>query len=253
MHPILFQIGDFPVYSFGVLIMTAFYVAIFHAGKRASQFGLDKIKVMDSAFLVILLGVLGARVMYIALNWSDYAGQPAKIFAFRMEGLTSFGGLLGGLVGLVLFCRYHKIPLLKYLDTVSVPVLFAHAIGRVGCLLNGCCYGFACSHWPPGVPQAGQPGLWHPAQAYDTVMTVAGALFVLALERRGLKPGASLGWMLIVYGISRFIYEFWRIGASSDRLGSIPLSLAQVAGLAMAFVGLILVARSSKMPNPQPA
>lgn len=241
MHPVLFQIGNFPVRSFGVLIVLAFVVALVMAGKRAPRFGLTSTQVQDAAFWMILAGVFGARLMYIALHWSHFSQHPEELYSLRFEGLTSFGGLLGGFAALLIYCKIKKTRLLSILETISVPVLLAHAVGRIGCLLNGCCYGYACATSPPGVHIEGLPGLYQPAQFYDSVMVFFGATVLLWFEKRDWSKGKSFALMLIIYGASRFIYEFWRIGASSELIKGLPVSLAQVTSLVMVLIGVAWV------------
>jgi phosphatidylglycerol:prolipoprotein diacylglycerol transferase len=222
MHPILFKIGNFELRSFGVMLMIAFIVSVFMAGKRGPKFGLKTEQIQDAALWLILPGILGARIMFIAIEWKTYAGNWNEIFKIQMDGLTSFGGLLGGAIGLILYSKFKKVPMAGILDSVGVPVLIAHGIGRIGCLLNGCCHGQFCATSPPGVQVAGKPGFYYPAQLADTGIVLLGVSVSLAMG---------------TYGLSRFIYEFLRAGASSTTIGGTNFTDAHIAGLVMALVG----------------
>jgi phosphatidylglycerol---prolipoprotein diacylglyceryl transferase len=238
MHPILFKIGNFELRSFGVMLMIAFIVSVFMAGKRGPKFGLKTEQIQDAALWLILPGILGARIMFIAIEWKTYAGNWNEIFKIQMDGLTSFGGLLGGAIGLLLYSKFKKVPMAGILDSVGVPVLIAHGIGRIGCLLNGCCHGQFCATSPPGVHVAGKPGFYYPAQLADTGIVLLGAILVFLMEKKfQLAKGVSVSLAMGTYGLSRFIYEFLRAGASSTTIGGTNFTDAHIAGLVMALVG----------------
>jgi phosphatidylglycerol:prolipoprotein diacylglycerol transferase len=132
-----------------------------------------------------------------------------------------------------------KVSTRNLLDLAGAPMLLGHAIGRVGCLLNGCCYGRRCD-LPWGIPVRHQDGLFHPAQIYDSLMVLVGLWLLLLFEKRGLKSGQSVSLAIIFYSASRFIYEFWRAGtraevdagfATSTYFDNVPLTEAQIFSL----------------------
>lgn len=253
MFPELFTIGNFTLRTFGVVLVISFIAAIAWASQRAPRYGLTKAQIQDSAFWLIISGVLGARITYILLHWSHYSQNTSELFSLKFEGLTSFGGLIGGFIALLILQRKQKFSLWAFLDTVCLPVLLAHAVGRLGCFFNGCCYGHAVTTSPPGVEFVGLQGLYLPAQLYDAAMVALGVFLLALFEHRFRKPGLMFGAMLGVYGISRFIYEFWRIGASSERMAGLPISFAQLTSLVMVLLGLaILVRPVAKTERPLP-
>lgn len=228
-------------------MVISFLAAIAWASIRAKQRGMKPETIQDASFWMIAAGIFGARLTYILLHLRHYIENSGELFTLRFEGLTSFGGLVGGFAALWIYSKRSNVPMLKFLDVVSMPVLLAHAIGRVGCLLNGCCYGHLVATSPPGVQFQGMPGYYLPAQIYDSAMVMLGLLALLALEKRYKYQGFSFGSMMVVYGISRFIYEFWRIGASSENLPGLPISLAQVAAIAMVIVGFVIMNYGKKL------
>lgn len=248
MHPILFHIGNFPVRSFGVMLMIAFLVAIIIASKRAPRFGLTPLQIQDGAVWIIILGVLFARITFIAQEWGSYQGRPQEIFKLQMDGLTSFGGLFGGALGVLIYSKLKHFHPLQLLDAIGVPMLVASAIGRIGCLLNGCCYGHACLTSPPGVvlhdahggilrgPHG--EGFFLPAQLIDSALALVGAVVISRLERRPNWPrGLTVGLTFVAYGLARFIYEYFRAGSSSVLFPNSPVTHAQLAAFALALVG----------------
>ena len=253
MHPILFQVGDFKLYSFGLMMVIAFFSALTFARFRAKRYGMTPDEVGDMSFWALLGGILGARAMFIAQEWDHYSKNLKELFSLQFQGLTSFGGILVGGLVIWLWAKKKKLPVLQLLDLASGPFLLGHIFGRIGCLLNGCCYGHVCpTGFPFGVHSAeARDGLLHyPAQAFDSLMNVAALGILIVLERRGLKLGQSTGIMLILHGLARFIYEFWRIGSSSTRWGSLPITEAQAVALLLVAIGAGLYLWSMKKAMP---
>ncbi len=259
MHPVLFEIGPLPVRSYGVLLVVGVLVAVLMARARAPRWGIAPDKVWDATFWLVFPGIIGARVFYIAQNWDHYSRNTAELFSLRFDGLTSFGGLVFGFLGLLVWAKRSKVSIPAFLDVVGVPVLVAQAIGRLGCLLNGCCYGRPTDAWY-GVAVNGLPGPHAPAQLVDFVLMLLGAFVVWAVERRRpLATGQSFGLMLVAYGFSRAVYEIFRAGtreefergiASSATLGASPVTTAQVFALAMAVVGVAVYLAFGRRPAP---
>ncbi|HTQ09089.1 MAG TPA: prolipoprotein diacylglyceryl transferase [Fimbriimonadaceae bacterium] len=266
MLPILFKIGSFPIHTYGVLMVIAFLVALAFARKRATRYGISPNKLSDMAFVMLIAGVLGARILFLIQepprDWHEY-------FSIQFAGLTSFGGLIGGALVAIWWVWRKKMPMRPMLDVLGPPLLVGWAIGRVGCLMNGCCYGGVC---PPNLPWAlhivvgGRTLPFHPAQIYDSLMNLAGLGIVLLVERRGVASGRIFAISLAANGLSRFIYEFWRAGtvaqvdagyASSTYWGHLPITQAQAAaGLIVlfgVFLFIVFSRRSSTAPSSDPS
>ncbi len=262
MFPVLFKIGEFKVHTFGIVMIAAFAVAFLLGRARAARFGLTKEQVSDVFFWTLVAGVLGARLGFIVQELGYYLEHPDRLFSLQFQGLTSYGGLVGGFFALIFLARKHRVSALTYLDLAGAPMLLGHAVGRVGCLMNGCCYGRRCElAW--AVPVEGQTGLFHPAQIYDSLMVLAGLALLVAIERRGLSRGQSFGLAISFYAISRFIYEFWRAGtpaevaagfATSTTIAGTPITEGHVFSLAVLLVGVgtFLWARRNREPAPPP-
>lgn len=249
MHPILFHVGSFPIRSYGVMILIGFVTGLWLVRRRAASFGIDVQKVTDLSFYLLIAGILGARILFILQELPHYSKHLDEVFSLKFEGLTSFGGLIGGAAFAVVWGIRNKVKLSYLTDLLAPGFMLAHVFGRVGCFLNGCCYGGVCDAqlpWATHFPDA--PGLHHPAQLYDSLMNLVGVGLILLYERRGFRPGQGVGMFFILHGLTRFIYEFWRAGtddqvrqglASSTYWGSLPITQAQ--GVALAFVALGIV------------
>lgn len=261
MFPELFKVGSFPIRTYGVLLVLGVLVAIYLSRKRAPRFGVEPDKIWDASIWMVLPGILGARLVYIAQHWDYYQRHQNELWSLRFEGLTSFGGLIFGFFGLLAWRLRSRTPLWPFLDTIGVPVLVAQAIGRIGCLLNGCCYGRPTTEWY-GVHFHGIEGRHVPAQWVDFALMLAGALVVTVWERRATwKPGVSFGLFMVMYGISRFVYEIFRAGtreefergiASSALVPGLPVTSAQVTCLAVVVIGIVIVAVRSRSASPSP-
>lgn len=261
MRPVLFKPFGFSVRSYGVLLVIGVIVAAYLARRRAPRFGIDPERIWDAAFWLVLPGILGARITYIVQNLGYYTQHLNELFSLRFEGLTSFGGLLFGFFGLLFWTKKTKTPLLPFLDVLGVPVLVAQAIGRIGCLFNGCCYGRPTTAWY-GVHFEGLDGRHVPAQLVDTALMLVGALALTLIERAvKLKQGVSFGLFLCAYGLSRFIFEFFRAGtseevargiASSAFLGPVHITAAQVTCLVIVLLGLLMAWSCNRKAKPRP-
>ena len=166
-----------------------------------------------------------------------------KIGSFPVQsfGLMLLLGL--GVAAVLVWAKRRKVALSAVTDLAAPAFLAAHAVGRIGCLLNGCCYGGECAPgaWY-GVRMAETGKLHVPAQLFDSAMNVGAVLLLLAIERRRVAPLVLTGWALILHGAARFVYEFWRAGSSSTYLGSLPITEAQATALVVMIVGAVVLA-----------
>lgn len=261
MKPVLFYVFGFPIRSWSVLLLTGFLVAWWLASRRAQKFGITKDQLGSLSLTMLLSGIVGARVFWVAQEWKSYEHNWLQALNFSEGGMTSFGGLFFGIAALLIWCRIAKLSSLAALDLIAAPALVAIAIGRVGCLLNGCCYGSECSlPWAIMIrDEHGHTYLGHPAQLYDSAMNLIGAALLFKYESildsaNKYRAGTYISWALIISGLSRFVYEIFRIGSSSAPVKKgFPITDAQIVALLMAIAGAIVLWRSSirSSTNPQ--
>jgi len=163
--------------------------------------------------------------------------------------MTSYGGILFAFLAVWFWCKRTGVSLVSALDLIAAPGLILHGFGRIGCFLNGCCYGSPCElPWSVLVhPDSGADYLGHPAQLYDTLMAFGGAVMLLLLERRaGWRRGFSAAWFFVLYGLSRFAYESFRSGFSSHSSYGLALPDGQVLAIAMFVIGIVWLAIARK-------
>ena len=253
MHPICFQFGTVTVYWFGVFMALAFLAVITHWNwlarrtDRARGFG------ADLGFWLILAGVLGARLAYVLANAGEFLANPREILRIDHGGLIYYGGFIGGCLAAILFARARREPLWALADFAITGIPLGHAFGRIGCFLNGCCYGaqthvpwavcFPATHDSHGVPV-------QPTQLYETAFNLAlyGLLLLLYLRRRraGAPHGGVLAWYLLLYPPFRFLVEFLR---GDERLQALGLNVAQEVSLALFAAGFALWLIRARRPG----
>jgi phosphatidylglycerol:prolipoprotein diacylglycerol transferase len=247
MHPTIFQIGSFKLASFGAMMVLALLAGLFIARRRAPSYDVTTKQVEDVSFLLIIGGILGARVFFIAQEYHYYFAHPKELFSIQFQGLTSFGGFIVGSLVAAIACKKKGIPPLTFLDIIAPAFLVGHAIGRIGCLLNGCCHGQpAKSAFPFAAYSAENHQTNVPAQLYDSAMNVVAVFILLWLEKKYPKQGFAFGMMMILHGFARFIYEFFRAGASSTTIGNLPFTEGHVMALVIMIVGSYLAFRTRK-------
>ncbi|MCH8274640.1 MAG: prolipoprotein diacylglyceryl transferase [Armatimonadetes bacterium] len=248
MYPELFKVFGFPIRTFGLMLMVGVLLAWWVAVRRARRFGIAADGVATLGTWMLLAGIVGARLAYVAQDWPEYAAEPVRIMRLWDGGMTSFGGFLFGLIALFIWARIAGVRPVVALDLMAAPALIAIGVGRIGCFFNGCCYGGECAlPWAVHFPDA--PGPAHPAQLYATLMHWAAAGLLLLYERRlwrsaspKWKPGTFIALAFVAYGVVRFIYEFFRIGPTSDPYKDLPLTAAHFVSIFMVVVGVVWLA-----------
>jgi phosphatidylglycerol:prolipoprotein diacylglycerol transferase len=250
MFPRLFRIGNFSLPTYGLLVALAFLSALWLASRFAKQRGLNSEKIVNLGVYCALTGMLGAKILMIALD-PEYRAHPSEIFS--MATLQSAGIFFGGFILALIFAYFYMraqgLPVLSTSDIFAPGVALGHGIGRLGCFAAGCCWGkpthlpwavtFTSSETTTGVP-LGVP--LHPTQLYEAFAEGIICLLLLAAMKRAHKDGAIIGLYLVLYGIVRFGVEFLRTHDSSNPLGG-PFTLEQWIALAAVAGGAWLLAR----------
>lgn len=239
MHPILVQIGRFNIYSYGVMIAVAFALVTLLMRGNARRFGLDSDRVVDMVMLILVSGIIGARLLYAALNLDYYLHNPFEIFNLSKGGLVWYGGFFSSILVLMIYLRKNKINFWVAADLVSPYMALAQALGRIGCFLNGCCYGMeAPSGFFWAVTFPGESMMRHPVQIYSSLVLLA--IFVILRVEQNM-PRRFFGEIFLsycfLYSSQRFIMEFLRGDNPKFFLG---LTLSQIIGIAVIPASLAL-------------
>lgn len=160
MHPELIHLpGGFTIKTYGFFLMLGFLSAVWMAMKRAEKVKANSDRILDLAFFVLIFGILGARVFYVAHYWKS---QFAKASLFDIINVTSgglefLGGFLGAFAALLVYCWWTKVSLRLYMDIAAPSAMWGVAFGRVGCFFNGCCFGGLLTTGAAGAGAAAPP------------------------------------------------------------------------------------------------
>ncbi|MBI4340853.1 MAG: prolipoprotein diacylglyceryl transferase [Candidatus Omnitrophica bacterium] len=252
MHPILFTIGPVTLYTYGAMMVAAFLLAIWLAGHAARRLPKELVAITDEqlvdlACYALLGGIIGGRLLYVALSWRQFLASPLEIFALWHGGLVWYGGLFGGLAAGWWYVRLKRLPWLRVADQCIPFVALGHAVGRLGCFFNGCCYGKPSTLWCA----VQFPGHDHPV--LPTQLFEAAGLCLLYLGLRRMQqpavmrtPGRVLGAYLAGYGLLRFVLEYTR-GDQSVVWGG--LTLQQLFSIGILCGGLWIIFRKKVLSS----
>jgi phosphatidylglycerol:prolipoprotein diacylglycerol transferase len=260
--------GHFRFATYGTMIVCGFLLCLYLLRRRSLRMGLDPTAMFDAAVYALMGGIIGARILYVVANWEEFAETPSRIIRLDLGGLTFYGGLIGGAVGLLATVRSRRLPLLRTLDVGASLISLGHAFGRVGCFLNGCCFGKPTECWagvrfPRGslaYAEHLRQGLiqstaeWsvavHPTQLYEVGYELV-FFFVLSYALTRRRRDGDVAWLYTaLYGCGRFVNEFFR--ADHPHLAWLGgLTNFQGMSLALAVFGAVMLIRSRLEP-PQP-
>jgi len=242
VSPIAFTIGTLSVHWYGILVALAVLTLIFWALYQVRR-GADisNETVFNAALVGIPSGIVFSRLLHVLDRWQYYFQHPGEIIGG--SGLTIYGAVLGAALGIWVYSRFRKISFGYFADMLAPGIILAQAIGRVGCVLNGCCYGVETdifcavvytnpeSFGPIGVPV-------HPTQIYEIVYNLI--VFGVLLRLRGrFQPDGSLFLIYLTF------YSLWRFGIDFIREGTpflFGLHEAQVISIIVLIITITLMA-----------
>ncbi len=221
MFPQLFHIGRFFLPTYGVLVSLGVLVGLWVSVRNAQRQGINPDDAWNFGILVVLSGIVGAKILYIINDWSTYAAHPREILSLNtlQAGGVFSGGLVAAFVAAVWYVRKRHMPPLATCDAFAPGLAIGHAIGRVGCFAAGCCYGKPTAHvWGVIFTNAvahdlvGTPlnQALEPTQLFESAVEFANFFILMWMFRRKKFDGQVFGAYLILYGVARFFLEFIR-------------------------------------------
>jgi len=246
------------VRAYGVMLMLAFAAGIGMACARAPRYRIEPLNIIDLSLFILFGSILGARLLYIALNWGDeYAQDPRAVLNVWEGGLSFHGGLIGGVLGGGLFSRRRGIRPAPAIDLVAPSVAFGYALARIGCFLNGCCAGGPTDlPWSVDFVHDKVAGAVHPTQLYSSLEHILIGLLLLWLAPRIRVPGHLGLWFLALSSVARSADEVFRRDHSADPWSWLPaLTQAQAASIALIVISIALLWLTRKRvgyPLPAP-
>jgi phosphatidylglycerol---prolipoprotein diacylglyceryl transferase len=256
-NPVLLRIGPISIYWYGVLIVSGAMLAAQIASKLSSRNGHDPEIAWNLLLVLLVAGVIGARIYHIISWWEYYRVHLGEMFGLQMTGFGIYGAVVGGLIGLWIFTHYGKLRFVEWADYTAPGLILAQAIGRWGNFFNQELYG-PPTDLPWGIyiaPEHRLPGFeaferFHPTFLYESLLNFAGFLVLLYLARNWRK-NRLYGDIFFIYGliypICRFFIEFLRPDAW--KIGGIPTAQWISIVSVLLFSSLLFVRRKLRRPN----
>jgi phosphatidylglycerol:prolipoprotein diacylglycerol transferase len=251
VHKIAISLGPFALHWYGVLVALGFFFGLWTASRRGRKEGIKPELIMDLCPVLLLGSIAGARFLYVISYWKEsFAGQPWwEIFMVQHGGLVFYGGLIGASLSLIIFIRRRNLPLWKLADVLAPSIPLGQAFGRLGCLMNGCCYGAPTTlpwaiHFPADHPTRGA-GV-HPTQLYESFLSLGLYFLLERLYRRKKFDGEVFAAYLMAYAMLRSFVEMFRGDYTEHYLGGWATP-GQLVSIGIIVAGLVLFWR---LPRP---
>jgi phosphatidylglycerol:prolipoprotein diacylglycerol transferase len=244
MHPILLKLGSFEIRTYGVSIALAFLVSILLASRLAKKDGIKGDPILDIGLVSIICAVIGARILYVLIWWKDvYSLHPVDVFKVWEGGLVFYGGLIGAIIGCVVYIKKNSLPLLRLGDICMPFLALGHSIGRIGCFFNGCCYGAVNDQCGVIFPAIGDNRPHLPTQLYESALNFLNFVVLLLIFKKKKTAGGLVFYMYFVnYGIIRIIMEMFRGDIERGTIFSLSTSTAiSILVIAAGVAGIIYV------------
>jgi phosphatidylglycerol---prolipoprotein diacylglyceryl transferase len=244
MFPTLFRIGGLTIHTYGVLIAIGIFLSSGYVLKSYKKTKLSEGQLLDLVLYTVIAGIIGARITYVAANWSYYFANPGEIFKLWEGGLVFYGGFVSGAAVFLIYANIKARGRVWTVADVFAPALaLSHFFGRLGCFFAGCCYGSA-SALPWSVKFAKPDCLaplnvsLHPTQLYEALGNLLIFIVLDRYNKLNHRQGQAFILYLASYGALRFIIEFFR-GDPRQRL-FLGLADAQVVSVCLILLAVVL-------------
>ena len=234
------QIGPLTLHMYGIMIAIGYVSALFICEKRAKKRNMNTDVLYGIFWCAVIGGALGSKILYYTVNIKDVIADPSIILNFQ-NGWVVYGGIIGGVLASVLYCKIKKVDFVAYLDLVLPAVAFAQGCGRIGCFFAGCCYGrettspLGITYWQSDFAPNGVKLV--PTQIYSSIGDFAMAFLLMAYAKKEPAKGRVAAGYCILYSIGRFVIEIFR----NDYRGEYgPFSTSQLISVFILAIGIVM-------------
>ncbi len=236
MYPILLSTPWFNIYSYGLLVAAGYTIGTIWILREARQAGLDYEAIFDMMIIQLVVGIMGSRLLFL-IEYTPEKLTFSDFFSFEQGGLTYYGAVISSFISNLLYLKIRRMPFWHSMDCVGLGLPLGVAVARIGCLLNGCCYGTACSMpWGMPFPAAGK-GYFHPTQLYESICALM-IFFILQYGKKWRKNyGDAFLASMALYGFFRFFIEFYR---AENPVVIFGLTLSQLLGISAMVLSLVI-------------
>jgi len=250
MHPLLFHVGSFTLYTYGLFVAIGFMTAVIVSQKNAGAHNISAQAITDIFFVILLSALIGARLLYVLINFNAYKSNLLDIFKVWNGGLVFFGGFLAAVGATAIYLKLKNFEVFKTADILSPGIALGHAIGRIGCFFAGCCYGkesdlgFAIKFTNPD--SLAPLGVYlHPTQIYSVFSNLSLFFILLWLQKRKKFNGMVFLSYIMLYSLFRSIIEFFRGDFRGDFFFEF-ISMSQGIGLFVFVVSFFILIKFLK-------
>lgn len=246
------MLPSFPVFGveiplFGVMMLIGIIAAFVLLWRTRRIIPFTEDSLFTGALWAIILGFLGSKILFWIVEFDYVLADPRFLLQTLRTGFVFYGALIGGVLGVLIYASKKKLPFLAFIDLFAPSLVLAHAFGRIGCFLAGCCYGrptdscIGVTFPPHSSAPAGIPLI--PTQLFESAFLFLLTIFLVWLLKKRRTFGTVTGWYLILYGVWRFFIEFFR----NDARGAVgSLSTSQFIGIFMIVGGILLLVLIAK-------
>ncbi|VAW12650.1 Prolipoprotein diacylglyceryl transferase, partial [hydrothermal vent metagenome] len=207
MYPTLLNIGPISIKSYGLMMAIAFMFCAFLLGREAPKHGIKSEVMIDFVFWVAISGIIGARIYFILISLDYFLQYPVDMIMLHKGGLAWQGGLISSVLTAIYYFKKNNLPVLKTFDLAAPYIALGQSIGRIGCFLNGCCYGKPVS-W--GIYFPVHNARLHPTQLYSTLGLLIVFFVLKKFHRSSPADGKVFTLYIMLASALRFFIEFYR-------------------------------------------
>jgi len=262
VYPELAHWGLVHIRTYGLMLALAFLVGTWLGMREAKRLGLDEDRLVNVILIVLIASVLGARALYVLEHIQEFRREWGSVIALWQGGLTLYGGVIAGTIAGLLAAQRLGLPMWTVADALAPSLALGTGIGRVGCFLNGCCYGRPTTlpwgvHFPPDSFAGLEFGnaAVHPSQLYFAAAGVILFALLWGLRRRMTVPGVLFWTFIVLFGLVRIPLDMTRAyepEAVVLHLSAFDVTESQMSSLALALFGSLMILRLRRAA-PAPA
>lgn len=247
MHPTLIDLGFIELGTYGVVLVLGIAFALWRLKVRADTRGLEGMVLVDFSIWLVIWALVGSKALLVIVELPKYLKNPGELLGLVRVGGVFLGGFVAAMITAAVLLRRYKLRFLETTDVIAPSLALGHAIGRLGCLLAGCCWGAYCElpwaityHHAEGVHPLGTPLdiPVHPFPVYSMIFNFALYLGLAYLYKLQPQAGRVIATYLLIYGAGRFLLEFTRGDVARGFVLNGLFSTSQAISLSLIVCGL---------------
>ena len=240
IDPVAFELFGIEIHWYAVLIVSGMILAFLIFKIRDGLYNIKFDDILDLAVYIIPIAIISARLYFIIFNLDYYIKTPSQILNIRTGGLAIYGGIIGGIITCIIFCKKRNIKLLDLLDYMAPGLALGQAIGRWGNFVNIEAYGAETTlPWRMGIYELGEYVEVHPTFLYESIVTFILFIVLMSIKNKRKFSGQLTYIYFIGYGFARMIIE----GLRTDSLMLGDIRVSQLVSLVLVIVGVCLYIR----------